>query len=51
MTYLRLADLSVGLLINFNVLMLKQGIKRITHNLYPSMVSARIMTRSRNRSL
>ncbi len=51
MTYLCLADLSVGLLINFNVLMLKQGIKRITHNLYPSMVSARIMTRSRNRSL
>jgi len=51
MTYLRLADLSVGLLINFNVLMLKQGIKRIAHNLYPNMVSARITARSRNRSL
>lgn len=31
-TYLRLANISVGLLINFNVEILKEGIKRIANN-------------------
>ena len=30
MTYLRIADLSVGLLLNFNVSLMKDGITRIT---------------------
>jgi len=33
LTYLRLANKSVGLLINFNVRSLKHGIKRMVHNL------------------
>ena len=32
LTYLKLSDLSVGLLINFNVPALKQGLKRIANN-------------------
>ena len=31
-TYLKLAECKVGLLINFNVLKLKDGIKRVVHN-------------------
>ncbi|MCS6883694.1 MAG: GxxExxY protein [Chloroflexaceae bacterium] len=31
MTYLRLTGLRVGLLINFNVPLLKDGIKRLIH--------------------
>jgi GxxExxY protein len=33
LTYLRLSGRSVGLLINFNANLLKQGIKRLVHNL------------------
>lgn len=33
LTYLKLADLKLGLLINFNVSLLKSGIKRIVNNL------------------
>ncbi len=32
LTYLRLGGWKVGLLINFNVPLLKQGIKRLVHN-------------------
>lgn len=33
LTYLRLTDLKLGLLINFNVLRLKDGIRRVVNNL------------------
>lgn len=33
LTYLRLSDCKVGLLINFNVILLKEGIKRVVNNL------------------
>jgi len=33
LTYLRLANLKLGILINFNVPILKEGIKRIVNNL------------------
>jgi GxxExxY protein len=33
LTYLRLTDIKLGLLINFNVVLLKEGIKRIVNNL------------------
>jgi len=33
MTYLRLADCRLGLLINFNVTLLRQGIRRVANNL------------------
>jgi GxxExxY protein len=33
LTYLRLSDCHLGLLINFNVVLLKDGIKRIVNNL------------------
>ena len=33
LTYLKLTDLKLGLLVNFNVLLLKDGIKRIANNL------------------
>lgn len=33
LTYLRLTNLKLGLLINFNVLYLKDGVKRIVNNL------------------
>lgn len=33
LTYLRLTNLKLGLLINFNVVVLKDGIKRIVNNL------------------
>ena len=36
LTYLRLADKRLGLLINFGLPLLKHGIKRIVHNLPPS---------------
>ena len=32
LTYLRLSNLQVGLLINFNVEVLKKGINRVVHN-------------------
>lgn len=37
-TYLKLTEMPLGLLINFNVRLLKQGLKRIVHNL-PSSTS------------
>ena len=33
LTYLKLANLKLGLLVNFNVVLLKNGIKRIANNL------------------
>jgi GxxExxY protein len=51
MTYLRLTDLPVGLLINFNVLMLKQGIKRMAHTLVPGAIRARSSISSPKRPL
>jgi GxxExxY protein len=33
LTYLRLTNIKLGLLINFNVILLKDGIKRIVNNL------------------
>ena len=33
LTYLKLTDLKLGLIINFNVVLLKDGIKRIANNL------------------
>ncbi len=33
LTYLKLADLKLGILLNFNVPILKEGIKRIVNNL------------------
>mgnify|MGYP000243967261 FL=1 len=33
LTYLKIADLKLGILINFNVSILKNGIKRIVNNL------------------
>ena len=33
LTYLKLTDLKLGILINFNVPILKEGIKRIVNNL------------------
>jgi len=33
MTYLRLGDFNLGLLLNFNVPMMKDGIKRVVNNL------------------
>lgn len=40
LTYLRLTDLDVGLVINFNVPVLRQGIKRVINSLRPSVSSA-----------
>lgn len=34
LTYLKLTDCKLGLLINFNVVLIKNGIKRIVNNLY-----------------
>jgi len=34
LTYLKLTDCKLGLLINFNVVLIKNGIKRIANNLY-----------------
>ncbi len=33
LTYLKIADLKLGILMNFNVVILKDGIKRIVNNL------------------
>ena len=40
LSYQRLLDLRTGLLINFNVPLLKQGIKRVANSLRPSAPSA-----------
>lgn len=34
LTYLKITDLKLGLLINFNESLIKNGIKRIVNNLY-----------------
>ena len=36
LTYLKLTDISVGLIINFNEELLKRGIKRIVNNFNPA---------------
>ncbi|MCP4266972.1 MAG: GxxExxY protein [Candidatus Brocadiaceae bacterium] len=41
LTYLKLADLKLGILINFNVPILKEGFKRIVNNPCPT-VSRRV---------
>ena len=33
LTYLKLADCKLGMLINFNVLLIKDGIRRVVNNL------------------
>ncbi len=40
LSYLRLSGLSLGLLINFNVELLKQGIHRVVNNFNDSAISA-----------
>ncbi len=40
MTYLRMSEKRVGLLMNFNVLVLKQGLKRIVNEFPSSAISA-----------
>jgi GxxExxY protein len=40
LSYLRLSNLNLGLLINFNVSILKDGISRIANNLSSSAISA-----------
>ncbi len=42
LTYLKLTNLSVGLLVNFNVPALKNGIQRIANNLYEPSASPRL---------
>jgi len=34
LTYLRLTDIKLGLLVNFNVALIKDGISRVVNNLY-----------------
>ena len=40
LTYLRLANLPLGLLLNFNVIHMKDGIKRVLNNRYPRALGA-----------
>jgi len=42
LTYLKLSGLTLGLLINFNVAMLKHGIKRIANNFIEASASPRL---------
>lgn len=42
LTYLKLSGVSVGLLINFNVPVLKQGVKRIVNNFQEDSASPRL---------
>ena len=42
LTYLRLSGLTLGLLINFNVPVLKDGIKRVANNFFDSSASLRL---------
>jgi PD-(D/E)XK nuclease superfamily len=39
-TYLRLADKPLGLLLNFNVVHLREGIKRVLNNKYQLGIAA-----------
>ncbi|QYY34357.1 GxxExxY protein [Ruficoccus sp. ZRK36] len=36
LTYLKLSDLQLGLLLNFNTTLMKHGIRRVVHNYHPS---------------
>jgi GxxExxY protein len=47
LTYLKLFHCQVGLLINFNVAVLRDGIKRIVHNYSPSSAPLRLDGESR----
>jgi len=49
LSYLRLSSRPVGLLINFNVKVLKNGVRRLVHN-FPSAVSALSAVHSSSRS-
>jgi GxxExxY protein len=42
LTYLKLSDHQLGLLLNFNVPVLKDGLKRIVNNYHPSSASPRL---------
>jgi GxxExxY protein len=42
LSYMRLADRPVGLLINFNVEMLKSGVSRILHPNHPEILSSSV---------
>ena len=42
LTYLKLYHRSIGLLINFNVPLLRDGLKRMVHNFQPSSASPRL---------
>jgi len=42
LTYLKLSNLQVGLLLNFNVPVLKNGLKRIVRNFEPSSAPSRL---------
>ena len=46
LTYIRLADCKLGLLINFNELLLKDGIKRVVNNLKKKFHAASAANRS-----
>src|ERR1700690_2527814 len=47
LTYLKLSGLTLGLLINFNVSVLKNGIKRIANNFIDSSASPRLCGESK----
>jgi GxxExxY protein len=51
LTYLKLSGLTLGLLINFNVPVLKNGIKRIANNFIDSSASPRLCGESKEFSL
>lgn len=51
LTYLKLSGLTLGLLINFNVPVLKNGIKRIENNFIDSSASPRLCGESKEFSL
>jgi GxxExxY protein len=42
LTYLKLSKLQVGLLLNFNVPVLKDGLRRIVNNYHPTSASLRL---------
>jgi GxxExxY protein len=45
LTYLKLTDITVGLLINFNEAILKNGIKRIVNNYIPAISASQRETK------
>jgi GxxExxY protein len=46
LTYLKLTDLTIGLLINFNEVLLKNGIKRIVNNFNPELSASQRETKN-----